>query len=154
MQEIGLEQTQASILYEDNQGALLMAQAGQPTRRTKHIDIKHFAIQQWVEQDLLTFKRINTADNPADSLTKSTPRTLFYRHNEHIMGKIIPKYVTYVRQLKEDMESKRGHQINVVALNIYANLQKWAYQSSVQGGGVIRCHIPMLTWDKQCHLLT
>ena len=77
MQEIGLEQTDANILYEDNQGALLMAKAGQPTKRTKHIDIKHFALQSWVEQDLITMHRIATCDNPADILTKATARSLF-----------------------------------------------------------------------------
>ena len=53
MQEIGLEQAKANILYKDNQGVLLMAQAEQPTQCTKHIDIKHFALQQWVERSIL-----------------------------------------------------------------------------------------------------
>ena len=34
LEEIGLRQTDATILYEDNQGALLMANAQQPTKRT------------------------------------------------------------------------------------------------------------------------
>ena len=46
MEQIGIKQHHATILYEDNQGALLMAQAGQPTKCTKHVDIKHFAIQK------------------------------------------------------------------------------------------------------------
>ena len=118
MQEIGLEQCHASILYEDNQGALLMAQAGQPTRRTKHIDIKYFALQQWVEQDLLIFHRINTTDNSSDALTKATPRSLFYRHNQHIMGKIKPQYVQFVNQPTKSIQSAE-YQINVLAQNIY-----------------------------------
>ena len=43
-------------------------------------------------------RRINTADNFSDNLTKSTPRSLFYRHMEYIQGKIILEYVKY--QLK------------------------------------------------------
>ena len=101
MQQIGLPQHHATILYVDNQGALLMAQAGQPTKRTKHIDIKHFAIQSWVERDLLLFKRITTQDNSADAMTKATARNLFYRHNNHIMGKIIPQYVNFVSQSRK-----------------------------------------------------
>ena len=92
LKEIGLEQDNATILYEDNQGALLMANAQRPTKRTRHMDVKHFAIQQWVAQDLLTMKRISTNDNYADVLTKATGRILFYRHIDHIMGYIKPQY--------------------------------------------------------------
>lgn len=53
MQEIGMEQTaNATILYEGNQGALLMANVQQPTKRTRHMDVKHFVI------DLLSLRRI------------------------------------------------------------------------------------------------
>jgi deoxyuridine 5'-triphosphate nucleotidohydrolase len=93
LDQIGLPQNHATILYEDNQGALLMANAQQPTKRTRHMDIKTFAIQEWVERDLLTLKRINTSDNYADVMTKQTGRTLFYRHMNYILGKIRPTYV-------------------------------------------------------------
>jgi deoxyuridine 5'-triphosphate nucleotidohydrolase len=92
LEEIGLAQEHASILYEDNQGALLMANAQRPTKNTKHIDIKHFALQDWVQDDLLKLKRIDTSDNYSDVFTKATGTTLFYRHNEYVMGKVIPEY--------------------------------------------------------------
>ena len=98
MQQIGLPQHHATILFEDNQGALLVAQAGQPTKSTKHVEIKHFALQDWVERDLLLLKSISTNDNSADAMTKATACKLFYCHNNHIMGKIIPSYVKYVTQ--------------------------------------------------------
>ena len=60
LEEIGLNQKDATILFIDNQGALLMADAQRPTRRTRHIDIKHFKIQEWVERDLISMKRIHT----------------------------------------------------------------------------------------------
>ena len=72
MEEIGLPQHHATVIYEDNNGALLMAKAGQPTKRTKHIDTRYFALQSWVERDLLSFKRISTTDNSADAMTKAT----------------------------------------------------------------------------------
>jgi hypothetical protein len=95
LEQLGIPQHEATTLYEDNQGALLMANAQQPTKRTRHMDIKTFVLQQWVEQDLIRLKRINTTDNYADVMTKSTGRTLFYRHMNYILGKIIP---TYCRQ--------------------------------------------------------
>ena len=94
LQDLGIDQCEATILHEDNQGALLMANAGQPTKRTRHMDIKHFALQQWVEQDLLILKRVVTADNESDLLPKNLSRTLFYRYIEYIMGKVVPVYLS------------------------------------------------------------
>jgi deoxyuridine 5'-triphosphate nucleotidohydrolase len=92
LDQLGLPQNIATTLYEDNQGALLMANQQQPTKRTRHMDIKHFVLQDWVEHDLIRLKRIDTSDNYADVMTKATSRTLFYRHMNYILGKIIPAY--------------------------------------------------------------
>jgi hypothetical protein len=91
--DLNLEQQNASILYEDNNGALLMANAQQPTRRTRHMDIKKFALLDWVEQDLMILKSITTAENAADGLTKPLAKQLFFRHADTIMGKRVPDYV-------------------------------------------------------------
>ena len=53
LDEINVPQENATVMYEDNQGALLMANAGQPTRRTRHVDIREFALLDWVERDLV-----------------------------------------------------------------------------------------------------
>jgi hypothetical protein len=85
-----LEQTSmpATPLYEDNQAALLMSQASQPTRQTRHIDIRHFALLNWVETDVLRLVSIATASNPADLFTKQLPRILFTRHLDNISGRL------------------------------------------------------------------
>ncbi len=92
LQEIGLHQEEATILFEDNQGALLMANAQRPTKRTRHMDIKHFIVQDWVAEDLLCLERIPTADNFSDAMTKAQGTTLFHRHMNYIMGKVVPEY--------------------------------------------------------------
>jgi hypothetical protein len=92
LDQIGIPQHHATILYEDNQGALLMANAQQPTKRTRHMDIKNFVLQDWVLQDLIRLERITTNDNYADVMTKATGRTLFHRHMNFILGKIPPNY--------------------------------------------------------------
>ncbi len=69
-----------------------MANDGKPTSRTRHIDIKFYAIQEWVERDLVVLKRIDTAINMADHFTKPLPRILFYRHNDYNMGRVPPTY--------------------------------------------------------------
>jgi hypothetical protein len=77
LQDIGLEQEEATVLFEDNNGALLMANAQQPTKRTRHINIKHFAILDWVEMDMLLLHDISMHDNTADAMTKPLMKQLF-----------------------------------------------------------------------------
>ena len=77
---------------------LLMANAKRPTKRTRHMDVKFFAIQQWVKRDLLTLARIATADNYADAFTKSLGRNLHYRHMDFIMGKLRPDFASPLLQ--------------------------------------------------------
>jgi hypothetical protein len=90
--DLGVPQDAATVLYEDNDGATAMANAGKPTPRTRHIDVKYFAIQEWVERDLLVLRRIDTSQNMSDNLTKSLSRILFYRHRDYTMGCIPPTY--------------------------------------------------------------
>ncbi len=95
MEDLGIDQLQATTLYEDNQGALLMVNAGQPTKRTRHMEVKHFAIQQWVETDLLSLLRIWTSYNESDGMTKNLARTLISRLYAYIMQTLIQEYVNY-----------------------------------------------------------
>ena len=97
----------------------------------------HFAIQDWVDRDLLTMKRIDTSANSADALTKATARTLFYRHNNHIMGKIIPEYVTYTTQSTTDFAQSKHNmdkcfQIKRLAQNVFVGLDH-----SLEQGGML-----------------
>ena len=100
LDEINIPQDAATTLFIDNQGALLMADAKQPTRRTRHMDIKHFKIQEWVERDIITMRRIDTKENRSDAMTKALNSTLFYRHMDKIMGNYIPTYVKLEEQQK------------------------------------------------------
>jgi hypothetical protein len=70
-----------------------MANAQQPTRRTRHMDTKYFAIQDWVEHDQLDVTQIGTALNISDAFTKALGRIKFYEQTDVIMGRRIPPYV-------------------------------------------------------------
>lgn len=99
LDQINLPQDNATSIYIDNNGAMLMANAQQPTRRTRHMDMRKFILKDWVQWDLLIFKRINTSDNYADSLTKPLTKDLHYRHNDYILGKKVPSY--YMKHLRQ-----------------------------------------------------
>ena len=99
MEDIGLEQTEATIIFKDNQGAIVMTNAGKPTKRTRNIDTRHFPILLWVEQDLIKLRIIPTGNNSDDAMTKDTLKIIFICQKDHIMGNNKPEYVTpYVVQ--------------------------------------------------------
>jgi hypothetical protein len=55
--DLNVPQDSSTVLYEDNDGATAMANAGKPTARSHHIDIKYNAIQEWVERNLVVLQR-------------------------------------------------------------------------------------------------
>ena len=56
--ELKVPQTFATLLCERDQGALLMAHAGQPTKQCCHIYIWHYALTYWVEHDLFALEDV------------------------------------------------------------------------------------------------
>ena len=114
LEDLGIPQEEATLIYEDNKAAIAMANAGRPTKRTKHIDTRYFALQSWVEQDLVLLKSVPTSDNSSDALTKNVPRLLFNRHMDFILGKTIPEYATFRHDIQysyaqtSDVLSKGG----------------------------------------------
>jgi hypothetical protein len=75
----------------NNRGAMQMAAAQQPTRRTRHVEMKQFVILQWSEEDLISFADCPSALLTADSMTKQTERTKFCEHMDIIMGRRQPR---------------------------------------------------------------
>ena len=61
LDELGLHVKDATPMYIDNAGARQMANAQKPTRRTRHLDIRYFALTEWTEQDLIILKPISTS---------------------------------------------------------------------------------------------
>jgi hypothetical protein len=51
--DLDIPQEAATIAFEDNDGCTAMANAPKRTTRTRHINIKYFALCDWVECDLI-----------------------------------------------------------------------------------------------------
>jgi deoxyuridine 5'-triphosphate nucleotidohydrolase len=136
MEDVGIPQTDATVLYEDNSGALLMANAQQPTRRTRHMEIKHFALLDWVEQDLLILQHVPTSQNVADAMTKPLEKTLFYRHFDTYMGHRIPGFCTTEPTAKYNYTREHGKTNPTFMLN---ETPLFSHDDSIEhGGGTIR----------------
>ena len=84
--ELGFDQEEPTFIYEDNQSAIKMINARVPTERSRHIDIQHFAIQDWKDAGALVMEFIPGILNPSDDLTKPLGWVLHSRHARRIMG--------------------------------------------------------------------
>ena len=67
-------------MHGDNKGAVDLALNPVTGRRSKHIDIKHHVIWEYVENKLIMLIRTPTEDMVADGFTKSLSRALLLRH--------------------------------------------------------------------------
>ncbi|KAI2504156.1 hypothetical protein MHU86_10270 [Fragilaria crotonensis] len=86
LSELGYAQLGPTTLFEDNAAAILMVNASRPTPRARHIDIQHFALQEWKAANEIVLSHIPGVVNSADSLTKSLGSTLHHRHVRRLMG--------------------------------------------------------------------
>ena len=73
-------------LYEDNEAAMARVNENKPTPRARHVDIQHFAIQEWRQRGLVSLHHIPTSINVADAGTKLLGWTLHSRHVRRAMG--------------------------------------------------------------------
>ncbi|KAI2490688.1 Reverse transcriptase (RNA-dependent DNA polymerase) [Fragilaria crotonensis] len=81
-----ISSTRSDHAFEDNAAAILMVNASRPTPRARHIDIQHFALQEWKAANEIVLSHIPGVVNSADSLTKSLGSTLHHRHVRRLMG--------------------------------------------------------------------
>jgi Reverse transcriptase (RNA-dependent DNA polymerase) len=91
MQQLGFDvtATQATVrckVFEDNTGALEMANVHKLRPRTKHINIKYHHFRSHVSDGSIAVQYIPSKDNVADMLTKGQPIALLRVHRAAIMG--------------------------------------------------------------------
>jgi len=73
-------------LLIDNIAALNMINESRPTPRARHIEIQHFAIQEWCKQGDIVMEHLPGIINPSDGLTKALGWVLLSRHARRGMG--------------------------------------------------------------------
>jgi hypothetical protein len=61
--DLDIPQEAAIIAFKDNDGCNAMGNSHKPTARMRHIDIKYFALYDWVECDLIRLEWIDTSIN-------------------------------------------------------------------------------------------
>jgi len=90
LNDLGPLPLKPSIIYEDNKAAIDMINDSKPMMRSCHIDVQHFAIQEWRNKGEIEMCHIPRIINPADDETKSLSWTLHSRHSRRTMGHFGP----------------------------------------------------------------
>ena len=70
LQDLNVEQTGPTVIHEDNQSAICIAQNPQYHSKTKHIHIKYHFVREKVLDNTIQLKYCPTSDMLADMLTK------------------------------------------------------------------------------------
>jgi hypothetical protein len=83
LREVGYAQASATVLHEDNQGAMSVAEHDKHHGRTKHIDVRYHFTRECVETGQVVLKYCETREMIADVLTKAlTPERHRYLTNK------------------------------------------------------------------------
>ena len=77
-------QVGATVVHEDNQGAMSLSRNPKDHARTKHIDVKYHYVREAVEKEIICVKYLPTADMLADALTKGLAKPKFEKFREEM----------------------------------------------------------------------
>jgi hypothetical protein len=83
---MGFDQHDATVIAEDNQGAIALANNAVWHKRTKHIATKYHFVRDRVATGEVRLDYIKTDDQPADMLTKALPAPSLKKFREFVMG--------------------------------------------------------------------
>jgi Reverse transcriptase (RNA-dependent DNA polymerase) len=71
LKDVGMEQQTPITIYEDNSGAISLANNPQFQRRTRHIRVRYHYIRECICNGTVQLQYINTKEQLADALTKN-----------------------------------------------------------------------------------
>ena len=72
-------------IYMDNIGAIHLVNNRKTGNRTKHIDIAHHFIREYVEDGMVEIEFVRSKENDSDIFTKNTSGEIFERHVSKFM---------------------------------------------------------------------
>ena len=85
MKDIGCEQEQATVIWEDTAQTIGLTKNPEHHERNKHIDVRHHYIRDQVQTRKIDLCYKRTSDMLADIFTKPLPRTTFIRLRDMLL---------------------------------------------------------------------
>ena len=73
-------------MFEENNGALVLAKSQRTTARTKYFNVKFLFFWQYVKDGTIIVEPISTVDQLADYLTKGLTREIFEHIRKAVQG--------------------------------------------------------------------
>lgn len=85
LEELGHKQLAPTVIHEDNKACISYSKNNTCHDRTKHIDIRAYALRDRVREGMIVLSHIETKHQLADMLTKTQLKRTFMEHRDHIM---------------------------------------------------------------------
>ena len=86
LRDLGFEQKEPTVIFEDNQGCIALSDNPVFHKRTKHIDIRYHFIRERVASGEVELKYVATEHQLADLLTKGLPKPKVIAMRKPILG--------------------------------------------------------------------
>ena len=86
LEDMGFAQAGPTTMWEDNAACIHMSETSVQYNKARHIDTRVYRLREIVKDGDTKLYKIKSADQTADSLTKSTPRPVFEKHRMVMMG--------------------------------------------------------------------
>lgn len=84
LNEMGIDCSDPTVIFEDNQSCIKVAEEPREHKRMKHIDVKYNFIRDAITNKEVDVKYIPSNDQIADIMTKSLGKTLFEKHRNNL----------------------------------------------------------------------
>eukprot|EP00961_Rhodomonas_salina_P235288 3180229-Rhodomonas_salina.2 len=86
MDDLGYKQEQLTVLWEDNMTCIYMSQTSVMYHKSCHIDTRVYQPCELCKDRVMVLEKVASADQVADSLTKSMPKPAFEKHCALMLG--------------------------------------------------------------------
>jgi hypothetical protein len=93
LKELGFEQLNATVIYEDNDSCIKIANSPRKHPGIKHIDIRYHFIKDRIESKEIILQRIPTTSMVADLFTKQLAVQLFEKHRDALRIVVKERYL-------------------------------------------------------------
>jgi len=74
LEGLGYTQEEPTVLYSNNQSAIILTRDAQFHARSKHFDVQNHFVREKVESGVVDIIYVPTNDNIADVFTKALPK--------------------------------------------------------------------------------
>jgi hypothetical protein len=87
LKDLNYEQEGETIIHQDNQGCMAMANNSMTSTRAKHIDIKYHFVRERIENREIKLQYLASEKMMADMLTKPVSKQIIDRSKVKLFGK-------------------------------------------------------------------